>query len=139
MSPLPSKKLQEIWNKKLKDSGFKDIESPSFQFHGHMFTPIIKNVLTPARDGKKQYSRLTPASKTAREQYYRLAGHFLYEYEGFTPTTKKIWELHAQGETVRDIADKLSPKGPKRSSVFYIIKKLSKIMISFYGVTYAKD
>lgn len=115
MSSRPTKALTETWNKKLKDSGFEDAEDSKGnlkQFHG-----------------SKLFSRsrayVTMESQT---EYYRQAGQFLHEYTGFTPITKKIWELHSIGKSVRQIVKIILIY--EKSYVFKLIDNMATIMLN---------
>ncbi len=114
---LPSKKLHAEWNKKLKDSGFIDAEDTSGQLKAY--------------HGSRLFSRSLPnVDMASKEEYYRIAAQFLYEYKDFTDITRLIWELHSQGHTIRDIANSIPH--PKKSQVYKIIHKLAKIMLATY-------
>ncbi len=75
------------------------------------------------------------------EEYYRMAGYFLHEYKFEYEIDRKIWELHAEGMGMREIAVAL--KNTKddlgkrrcinRDNVNDKIQALSKIMLEKYG------
>jgi hypothetical protein len=122
MSSRPSKTLQNKWNKLLKKSGFEDIEDSN---------GLLKEWSRKLFQVKGKYiENLT--KQGAKEEYYRLAGHFLYDYKGFEPTSRYIWELHANGMSMREIVQKI--KRPSKSTIGTIIKNLSNEMIRMYKV-----
>lgn len=107
--------LQAKWDKKLKDSGFEDIE----QRDGNLKRwSLDKTVFQRERD-------------SAKEEYYRLAGHFLYDHEFESEKDRKVWELHAEGNSLNTIIHKLRELGVKtayREEPHAIVRKLSEIM-----------
>ena len=128
----PNKKLQSEWDKKLKDSGFKDIEGKDGR--------LVKDI-----SGRLDQDCNDPFKMEYKNRYYRLAGSFLHEYENFTEYTRKVWDLHQQGVSVREISEKTleEDKGrknkKKKSSVYNIIKSLSKEMLAKYRAEYEQE
>ena len=112
--------LQKEWDRRLKESGFEDIEQRS----GHLKKWSIKFTLDAEIKMK------------AKEEYYRMAGHFLHEYKFANAVERRIWELHCQGEGKLRIvkalrAEKLwykqkdaRPRRPCAFSVQYILEHL---------------
>ncbi len=92
------KKLKDKWYGKLEKSGFKDIE------HDEDF---LQNPSTPfGRADTAQYNQ-------SKEEYYRLAGHFLHDHKFTNDTEKRVWELHQSGVGTREIARRL-PSGASK-------------------------
>lgn len=123
------KKLESIWDKKLKDSGFEDIEQKDGNLKSwskRKFWLNIKN--TRYEDRKVSYD--------SEEEYYRMAGHFLYEYEFSSKREKLMWSLHAEGATMVGIAKILKQKGYKhfggKSNVGRMILVLAAKMKEMY-------
>lgn len=114
------KKLKETWYKKLEKSGFEDLENDDGQLLNH-----VSSIPTRVRFNIDEFK--------AKEDYYRLAGQFLHDYTGFTSQTKKIWEMHQSGVSIRNIAKKI--KVFKKSAINNIIEDLAKIMLKKYQVT----
>lgn len=112
------KKLQTEWYKKIKDEGFKDIEQDEdrLKFWSSSFF--------------KHKAKEKPGFQEAKEEYYRVAGHFLHEYEFTDDREKAVWELHADGVIIVEIVSQLKKRGFKvyKSLVQTIISKLAKIM-----------
>ncbi len=100
--------LNDEWKDKLREEGFRDIERDEDSL----------------QDWSAAFTR-HPEWNASKEEYYRLAGQFLYEYRFRGPNaawTRKIWELHAQGTSIRDIVKILDPKG--KQSPHTLFKKV---------------
>lgn len=114
--------LKAKWYNKLRKSGFDDKERDENnmkQWDAHAFN---------SRYDKNQFG--------AKETYYRWAGQFLHEKEFRNKRDRIIWELHAQGATVREIEKELKSRQFKihtRSGVQWTINKLRKEMLDKYG------
>lgn len=94
------KTLQKVWYKKLKENGFEDIEDTS----------------SPREYLKTWHSsyfqvRYTPEIFDLKQEYYRRASQFLHDHTFVDIIQKKIWELHAEGQSVRAISLALEPLG----------------------------
>lgn len=109
-------KLQAEWDKKLKDSGFEDAE----QRDGNL--KLWSTMLFRVHHNDTLYR--------AKEEYYRLAGHFLHDHKFTSTTEHAVWELHAKGMSMRDIVATLKPLGYKvyKWKVQQIIRRLSEEM-----------
>jgi hypothetical protein len=112
--------LQEQWYKKLKDSGFNDIE----QDENYLLTSAY-NMFNPNRNKVGSIQGVVDRMNSKAE-YYRLAGHFLHEFKFPTELEKEIWDLHSQGISHRNIILKLKQKGVKLGK-FDIWLKLSNL------------
>lgn len=110
---------QRIWDKKLKESGFEDIEdrnSPREMLKSwHSWTFI------------HHYNAETFA---ARQQYYELASHFLNGHKFESATEREVWRLHSEGDSLRKIANEISKQGTAMSKdgALKIIRSLLKAM-----------
>lgn len=80
-------KLVNFWYKKLKDSGFDDIE------YGNGLDKGSKPQSTQDYD--------------ATINYFSKAQDFLREYKFDNPIDKAIWELHCEGTSTRKMATEL--------------------------------
>lgn len=121
--------LQAKWYKKLKDSGFEDAEQDPEtlkQWTRSKFAPQQNN--GAALD-------VVMAKNRSKQEYYRLAGHFLYDFNFTSELHRLIWELHSDGLSHRDISDKLKENGIKkaRTQVLDIIHELKKELALYYG------
>lgn len=134
MTTKPSKELQAEWDKKLKESGFEDIENGL----GHL----------------KLWSRSfgvhhpDSARVEAAQEYYSMAGKFLHDYEFTSEMQKTIWEYHANGLSIRDIVKVLgkakiinpSTGTPySRMRVFRIVRSLEDSMKRMYLIGYGSE
>lgn len=111
MSKEEFDQLQAIWYRKLRESGFKDIERKNQDdwLKDEVHTSTIINAYL---------------SKPQREAYYEKACEFMHEFEFESELDKMIWECHCEGMSIRDIALKLLNKEGGRGVVFLRIRKL---------------
>lgn len=113
------KRLKSEWDQKLKDSGFEDAEQPDerLKLWSSQFFRVRQN----------------PVLDNAKEEYYRLAGHFLHDYPFQSELDRAVWSQHAEGVSTRDIADKLKNSEASvklnKDNVHNIVRKLSRIMV----------
>ncbi len=122
------KALDTEWRKKLKDSGFEDIERPD----GNL------------KDGASSSNfKKRPEYDQSKAEYYRLAGQFLHEWpspfrtskSGTGEWKKRIWELHANGKSIREIIKIVDPEGKEAfGTMFHKIRttlaRLAKVMVA---------
>lgn len=94
------RKLQRFWYRKLRDSGFNDLET--FGQQGQVFDLL-----------KRGYSEnQTQAQKESNAEYYRAAQFFLWAREWDSEVHRRMWELHSSGVCQRKIALELKmPSG----------------------------
>lgn len=109
------KQLQKIWYQKLKDSGFNDAEDTTNE-DGYMLV----------WHSSYFYSRYTPETYKEKQDYYRLASSFTSLYEFISQQERDIWNLHAEGQSLRTIA---AHSNLSVYQVYKIIKKLTTIML----------
>ena len=129
MSNQPSKALIREWNRKLKRSGFEDIENDKSQLR-------VSSTSLARRSYHNQYFEDRIEVYNARLEYYRMAEHFLYDHTFDNDLDKTIWQMHSEGISFRHIAEyvrhnKLRPKANK-DNIQVLVKKLAKIMIEKY-------
>lgn len=120
----PNKQLLAEWAKKLKDSGFEDIEQEDGnlkQWHSVYFL-----------------ERYKPVQFMLKETYYQMATSFLNDYP-FEDSIlgridKHIWQRHSEGGTSRKIAEELKSLNIKTNynKVNKVIKALSDKMVEKY-------
>lgn len=119
------KSLQNTWYKKLKESGFNEIEQDEDRLKNWTSSRILKgkNIGNAWAD--------IQVSREAREEYYRLAGQFLYEYKFKSALEKKIWTLHSTGMSFREIAKELRSTKFKctKDTINRAIKPLAEEML----------
>lgn len=104
-APSGLRKLQADWDRKLKDSGFEDIEDRNAPGE-------------PLRAWHSSYfqCRYTPEEFQAKREYFDLAQNFLHtgffsddllDYFEIVDQDKRVWELHVEGHPIREIARQL--------------------------------
>jgi hypothetical protein len=113
--------LQKFWYKKLKTDGFQDIETT------HLRRPLLKSC-----HSNYFQIRYHPDVFQAKEEYYRKASIFLWEYSFESPLEKEIWKMHAEGLSLREIASILKDQKTKtnKDKINKTVVKLAKIMKS---------
>lgn len=124
--PQDLNQLKTVWYRKLKQSGFKDIERDE--------------------DTLKNWSSIFAYQKPgnnwqSKEEYYRYAAHFLEEHKFETELQKIIWEYHANGLSMRNIAKTLNKTRVTKTnytSVWQVIKKLKVGMYKLYNIHSSK-
>lgn len=111
------KKLKDEWYAKAKDSGFNDIE----QDEDHLKSWA-----------SKPFKEKDPVFNKAKEDYFRLAGQFLNQYDFKTDLQRQIWHLHSEGESYRTIARMLRTSSNKlnKDSVQAAVESVAKEMIN---------
>lgn len=112
--------LQKVWDERLANAGFEDIEQRE---DGNLKSWASSHFASP--------SSHNPTAFQAKEEYYRLAGQFLYDYTFASPLERAIWKYHSEGVSVYKIPQLLKKKGvkvPKRSRIHQIIQKLANEM-----------
>lgn len=113
-------KLKKTWYKKLKDSGFNDIEYADGS---------IPSGLSPNENQNN------PLTRQAITEYYYLATHFLNEHKFNSELEKTIWGYHADGISSRDISELLTKTKVakmKRTKIQNIIRILKQKMKAMY-------
>ena len=113
-------RLRQEWNRRLAESGFIDAEDsvPGYE-------PLLKILHS------KKFIPSRPrdhANPEGLEDYYRLAQGLLHRGFSFeTDISRRIWELHVEGRSVRKIErilqdQLLGYKGRKKTTVCDIIR-----------------
>lgn len=123
-SPKEYLELQAIWDKKLKEAGFKDLEQRK--------DGLLKEWANePVRKYTKQRA-------DAKYEYYRSAGQFFHHFEFANKVEKRIFELHSEGISIRSIVKMLTVEKlwfsrgwrPNKRAVHETIQRLSRLMLS---------
>lgn len=109
--------LKAAWNAKVESSGVENIEDDS---------GLLKEWASSAGARDIRVGRLE--AMKAREQYYRAAGHFLWEYEFETDLDRKIWEMHANGRPAIEISRTLKLQRKGKDAILNAINRLAKVM-----------
>jgi hypothetical protein len=111
--------LRRKWYSELVKTGFVDAED-EVDLKEYASSPVKRRVL--ARKGQ---------SLENQREYYRLAGHFLYEHRFETQLEKTIWQYHAEGMSTRKMEHKVKRK---KSYIHEIIMRLAFEMKKRYKV-----
>ncbi len=109
------KKLERIWNQKLAESGFKDIET-------------VKNNERILKEWDSSFFQRNYHHSVQYEAtcaYYDLALDILNTHEFENESHRLIWKLHCEGMPEREIA--LQVGVYKKSMVHYVIKKIARM------------
>ena len=123
MHPKEFKKLKAVWDKKLEKLGTPNIE----QEDGNL-KRWSTSIYSEKRNGL--YYQDNKAYYDSVEEYYRSAGHFLHDYAFKDEMHRLIWEMHAEGKSVREIVPTIRKNGHKAglAKVYQIVSDLKKIM-----------
>jgi len=137
-------RLNKIWDRKLAEVGFSDIEdrrtgllknwSGTISHDGGLPNPeqpnsrglisldlLIQQAEMERPNGSANYSSLI--WKESQAEYYRLASQFLHEKEFKTIRARIIWQLHAEGLSQYKIAKELKTT---RREIRYAIEEMEK-------------
>jgi len=93
---LTYNQLRELWYAKLKKAGFQDIEDDKgylLKYHSYKFAD-------------KSFDH-TPEQMEIVQAYYSQAGELLEVFAWKDKTHKRIWELHTEGKTLKEISTAL--------------------------------
>ena len=120
-------KLQKVWYKRLKQAGFTDIEYDADTLINYSSSKLAMRLNGASRDTKIKLDALT-------EEYYRMAGHFIYDHTFKNEIELDIWTLHAEGLSFRDIAKRVTTKHYRanKDKINIIIKELAALMFKRY-------
>lgn len=80
-------KLKAKWEKKLKNSGFNDIENADGSLKAEVDPRTIAYAL-----------------KDGRSEYYMQATQFLNRFKFSTALERSVWHMHSEGSSFRTIA-----------------------------------
>lgn len=121
MKHLKAKTYEELkteWYAKLKKSGFEDIEDSNNE--------NLKSWST-------KFTRMGSPDIVikAKEDYYRLAGQFLYDHSFKDKKEELIWKMHSEGVSIRKITFQLKKLGftTYKFQVQKVLKKLTELMV----------
>lgn len=113
LTPAQLRSLQREWYAKAKASGFEDAEDtaradrPLKHWHSTRFLKQTR-----------------PMRREATETYYEMCRAIIHTFPFKTPRHRKIWELHSEGKSRRDIAREVGYAAS--SPVGRIIAKIAK-------------
>jgi hypothetical protein len=121
------KALQDKWYKKLKDSGFEDIEQDE-----HYLKRSSTNFLSSNFNYDSSHTVQDIVNKIElKTEYFRLARHFLNDHKFKNKNQKYIWAQHSEGVSHRTITEDLKKRGVNigRTTVLKTIAELRELML----------
>jgi hypothetical protein len=114
-NPFGTKKFKALkakWDKKLKNTGFEDVENEDGSLKASTHPKAISFAL---RD------------KEEREAYYGIATQLLHTYTFVDEIEKRIWEMHCEGIAVRHIMKELDMGHHKIELVIDRMQRIGKL------------
>lgn len=82
--------LKKEWDRRLAESGLEDCEARDLEKH------------------RRRHARARDlVENAAREMYFSLAAEWLHVTDWPSGASRHIWELHSEGLSVREIAERL--------------------------------
>ena len=105
-----SKRLIEKWNRKLKLSGFTDIENADGSLKAEIDPRTLANAMQ---------------TKDIRENYQARAEEFLCNYRHFSSIDRKIWAAHCTGLGAVRISKLLDITMYKADTTLFKLRELS--------------
>lgn len=119
------KSLLKIWDEKLKQSGFRDIEKRN-----------KKGELTLAAWESHYFqARHEPEIFEIKQDYYYKATQFLHAHKFKSQTDKHIWEMHSNGHGLRVIAQSLISSGMTRANKDYVATIVNRLKAAMREAT----
>ena len=118
--------LQAEWYKRLAESGFKDIEDYSAKYGNHHLPFITRS----CNDLAKKYSQDT-------FNYYQSCRDFLISGIIASKIDETIWEMHSNGESLREISNNLKAIGTFRS-YFWVYEQVKRLKSDLRAYVIAK-
>lgn len=102
-------RLKAIWYQKLKSKGFTDLEDKNGNLKSYHSSRFL-------------YQNQFPTFQ-AKQRYYQLAGQMLYRHKFESIRDRRIWDLHSQGWTQEEIADKVAISHQRVSQITTELEK----------------
>lgn len=112
------KRLQAHWYRKLRESGFTDIESSDTPDGLKSHTEWNARRLGMTSDGYDL--------PDLRFQYYSMATEFLWRFEFSVQLHQRIWAFHAHGFSLREIGRLV---GKDKDHVHGVVRSLKALML----------
>ncbi len=116
-SPFKSPEFRALfrdWNRKLERDGHEEIED---------FTrpvPTLKTWTTT------RWTASDPTRNEWRQQYYEMADRVLETFAFANRVHRRIWELHCEGLSIREIADRIRRRNYRKTAVAMVILTIQK-------------
>jgi len=105
-SKIQLKKLIKEWDRKLKDSGFVDIENRKTG----MLITWAGSISCDDKHAmqKANYGYTSLVWKESQAEYYRIASQCLHDRDFRNELEREIWELHVDGHSYKEISKKIN-------------------------------
>jgi len=113
LKPLKLKKLQALWDRKLKKSGFEDAEDNTGKLKSYHSLEFFNSGLRH------------PDYQEGKAEYYRAAGHFLHSYKFADKEEEHLWQMHCEGQSLKHYRSK---KYTCSNIIYRAIRRLAKEM-----------
>lgn len=123
---------KDWWYRRIALKGFEDIEQPDGMlkvWHSRLYTHHFFSA--KGFTGAKRRIDDEAAVFQAKCDYWRLAEHMLVDHKFNSSQEKKIWKLHSDGLSIREIVDELNKKkisGFYKNKVHKIINDIERFM-----------
>lgn len=116
-------KLQNMWYKKLKDSGFDDIE----EYNEKLGSDAISFLKRSSKSLSYKYNEETFS-------YYQTYRDFLSHGDFSSCLDRTIWEMYSEGMSIRRILVELEhhPKYRLKRSTFWLLTQIRRLKIALY-------
>jgi hypothetical protein len=114
-NPFKTPKFRALfkkWNNILEEAGHDEIENFNLE------EPALRQWEAGRWDGTD------PLRNEATQQYYQMAEILLDTFPFKNKTQRKIWQLHCEGYSVREISAMIHRKGYGRDRVYLIIARV---------------
>lgn len=123
--------LRAQWYKKLKKSGFNDIETFDGRLSHYISSDFYPSHYTHDLVSTESKIELEHTIREARTTYYQLASQFLHDHKFKNKYEMTIWELHSEGMSHKSIS--LTVSNSKKlytlKNVRTIIESLRRVML----------
>lgn len=117
--------MEKVWYDKLKEEGFEDIEDTNNEFRPLKSWHSFRFMLNDSSYFKNTNLRTNRESAIS---YYRLACQLLNTHHFKNETHRRIWELHSEGWSKRQIEAEIKDLRPtyKRERIGIIINMIAE-------------
>lgn len=113
------------WNQILKDAGHNEIED--FSQADPTLIDYVSTRWRTSRDGTdNHHGHAHPLQLEAKRAYYEMADVLLKTHPFKSDEQRRIWECHCRGLSARAIADALSIKKHRKSTVATVIVTIQR-------------
>lgn len=123
------KELEKVWYAKLKQSGFEDIEDE--RYPDKPLKSYSSDLIESKPSRRKNFFKRTTAD------YYALARRLLETFQFESTLHKRIWSLHCEGLSKRQIEAKLREENVFR--VYATRYRNGKISREFHARPFARE